>query len=162
MKPLRADATPATEAPASAASAGPAPDGAMLQRLVQAAMQVRGQAYAPYSRFAVGAALLDEHGRIHVGANVENAAYSVTQCAEASAIGAMVSAGGRRILAAAVAGVSPQGAWVTPCGACRQRLREFASAEMPVLVVGEQGLQATLRFDELLPHSFGPGHLPTV
>ena len=100
--------------------------------LIAAARSARAQAYAPYSRFAVGAALLDEQGRIHAGCNVENAAYPQSQCAEASAIAHLVLAGGRRIVAVAVVGVASQP--VTPCGGCRQRLREFAGDDCPVWV----------------------------
>ncbi|MEO1460382.1 MAG: cytidine deaminase, partial [Pseudomonadota bacterium] len=100
--------------------------------LAAAAVKVRGLAYAPYSKFQVGAALRDEDGRIHRGCNVENASYSQCQCAEATAIGAMVAAGARRITAVAVAG--PDGVTCTPCGGCRQRIREFAAPETPVLV----------------------------
>ena len=93
--------------------------------LLAAARAVRERAYAPYSRFAVGAAVLDEQGRIHAGCNVENAAYPQGWCAEASALAVMVAAGGRRVLAVAVCGVAADP--VTPCGGCRQKLREFAA-----------------------------------
>ncbi|MEC7362061.1 MAG: cytidine deaminase, partial [Pseudomonadota bacterium] len=84
------------------------------------------RAYAPYSRFPVGAAIRDETGAVHIGANVENAAYPVGNCAEASAIAAMVMAGGTRIAEIAVAG-GDGGMLCTPCGACRQRIREFGT-----------------------------------
>ncbi|MFN0185731.1 MAG: cytidine deaminase [Aquabacterium sp.] len=132
-----------------------APEGA--ETLVAAARAIRERAYAPYSRFKVGAALRDETGRIHVGANIENAAYPVSQCAEASALAALVAAGGRRITAVAVVGVAREP--VTPCGACRQRLREFAAADVPVWVADEQTLRARFTLGELLPASFGPAHL---
>ena len=127
------------------------------QRLVAAARAVRERAYAPYSGFRVGAALLDEAGRVHAGCNVENAAYPQSQCAEASAIGALVAAGGRRITAVAVAGEGA--APVTPCGGCRQRLREFAAGSTPVLVADPSGLRLRTTLGELLPHAFGPAHL---
>jgi cytidine deaminase len=132
-------------------------DPALEARLVQAAGAVREHAHAPYSGFRVGAALLDESGRVHAGCNVENAAYPQSQCAEASAIGVMVAAGGRRIVAVAVVaqGVSP----VTPCGGCRQRLREFAADATPVLVADPSGLRLRTTLGELLPHAFGPAHL---
>lgn len=130
-------------------------------RLIAAARSVRGQAYAPYSRFAVGAAVLDEHGQVHAGCNVENAAYPQGWCAEASALAAMVAAGGRRVMAVAVCAEAAQAAApVTPCGGCRQKLREFAAADCPVWVADTQGLRATYTLGELLPHSFGPAHLP--
>jgi cytidine deaminase len=130
---------------------------ALMAQLVQAARVAREKAYAPYSRFAVGAALLDEQGRLHAGCNVENAAYPQGQCAEASAIAHLVLAGGRRILAAAVVGVAPQP--VTPCGGCRQRLREFADDQLPIWVADLQTVRAHFTLGQLLPHSFGPEHL---
>lgn len=138
-------------------AAAPVPDAAAEARLLQAAAAARLQAYAPYSRFAVGAALLDEQGRIHAGCNVENAAYPQSQCAEATAIGAMVVAGGRRIVAVAVVGQAAEP--VTPCGGCRQRLREFAPDSTPVLMADSSGLRQRLTLGELLPASFGPAHL---
>ncbi|MDE1927705.1 MAG: cytidine deaminase [Burkholderiales bacterium] len=126
--------------------------------LVAAARAAREQAYAPYSRFAVGAAVLDERGRIHAGCNVENAAYPQGWCAEASALAALVLAGGRRVLALAVCGVAE--APVTPCGGCRQKLREFAADDCPIWIVDGERLRATHSLGELLPHSFGPRHLP--
>ena len=134
-----------------------APDETTAARLIEAARRVRERAYAPYSRFAVGAALLDEQGRIHAGANVENAAYPQGLCAEASAIAHLVAAGGRRICAVAVVGEAAEP--VTPCGGCRQKLREFAALEVPVLVADPSGLRARFTLGELLPASFGPAHL---
>ena len=126
--------------------------------LLAAARTVRARAHAPYSRFAVGAAVLDEQGRIHAGCNVENAAYPQGWCAETSAIAAMVAAGGRRITAVAVCAVADEP--VTPCGGCRQRIREFAADDCPIFVADEQALVATFTLGELLPCSFGPLHLP--
>jgi cytidine deaminase len=128
-----------------------------LRRLVDAARAAREQAYAPYSRFKVGAALLDEHGRIHAGCNVENAAYPEGQCAEAVALGALVMAGGTRVRAALVAADSPGG--VTPCGGCRQKLREFAEGGTPVWSADAHGVVARHALGELLPASFGPDQL---
>lgn len=125
--------------------------------LIAAARHAREQAHAPYSRFAVGAAVLDEQGRIHAGCNVENAAYPQGWCAEASALAAMVLAGGKRALAVAVCAVSEQP--VTPCGGCRQKLREFAAEGCPVWVADLGGHRATFTLGGLLPHSFGPEHL---
>lgn len=125
--------------------------------LLQAARAARRNAHAPYSGFAVGAALLDEHGRMHAGCNVENAAYPQGLCAEAAALAAMVLAGGRTVAALLVVGEGP--ALVTPCGGCRQRLREFAAPDTPVLVADAQGVRQCFTLGELLPHSFGPGHL---
>lgn len=125
--------------------------------LIAAARAVRANAYAPYSKFAVGAAVLDEHGRIHAGANVENAAYPQGWCAEASALAAMVAAGGRRVLAVAVCAEAETP--VTPCGGCRQKLREFAAEDCPVLIADMKVQQATHTLGALLPHGFGPAHL---
>lgn len=129
-----------------------------LDALFAAASAVRARAHAPYSGFAVGAALLDEAGRIHAGCNVENAAYPVGTCAEAGAIAAMIASGGRRIRAILITADSP--APVTPCGACRQRIREFAGPDTPVLAAGPAGLRARFTLEALLPASFGPEHLP--
>ncbi|MEK8051640.1 cytidine deaminase [Ideonella sp. DXS22W] len=128
-----------------------------LDALLAAARAARLRAHAPYSRFLVGAALLDEHGRIHAGCNVENAAYPQGQCAEATAIGTLVLAGGTRIVGAVVVGVAD--APVTPCGGCRQRLREFAADDCPVWVADLHAVRAQFTLGQLLPASFGPSHL---
>jgi cytidine deaminase len=125
--------------------------------LVAAARAAREKAYAPYSKFKVGAALRDETGAIHVGANVENAAYPVGQCAEASAIGALITAGGNRIMEAAVVGGGPE--LCTPCGACRQRLREFAGGDVEIHIGGPDGHRRSFTLADLLPASFGPDNL---
>ena len=125
--------------------------------LLQAARAARLNAYAPYSNFRVGAAVLDEQGQVHAGCNVENAAYPQGVCAEAAALSALVLAGGRRATALLVVGEGP--GWVTPCGGCRQKLREFAVADTPVLVADGLGVQRWFTLEELLPHSFGPEHL---
>ena len=129
----------------------------LMHALVQAARAARERAYAPYSKFLVGAALLDDHGRLHAGCNIENAAYPQSQCAEASAIAHLVLTGGRRILAAAVVGVAAEP--VTPCGGCRQRLREFAGDEVPIWIADLQIIRAHYTLGQLLPASFGPAHL---
>jgi cytidine deaminase len=138
-----------------------APTDAQMTQLVAAARAAREKAYAPYSHFAVGAALLDEQGRIHAGCNIENAAYPQSQCAEASAIAHLVLAGGTRILATVVVGVAggPDDPPVTPCGGCRQRLREFAADGSPVWAADLHGVRASFTLGQLLPASFGPGHL---
>ena len=125
--------------------------------LLAAARAARAQAYAPYSKFQVGAALLDEHGRVHAGCNLENAAYPQGQCAEAGALAALVLAGGRQARALVVAGPGP--AWATPCGGCRQKLREFASDDAKIHLCGPDGLHRTVTLGQLLPMSFGPHHL---
>jgi cytidine deaminase len=122
--------------------------------LALAAAAARRRAYAPYSRFLVGAALRSEDGSVHVGCNVENAAYPEGTCAEAGAIAAMVAAGQRRIAEAVVAGGE---AACPPCGGCRQKLREFAGPELLVRMVDAQGRPLLARtLGELLPDSFGP------
>ena len=125
--------------------------------LIAAAIAAMPSAYAPYSHFQVGAALCDEAGRLHQGVNVENAAYPQGSCAEAGAISAMVMAGGGQITAIAVAGRGDS--LCTPCGGCRQRLREFAAPDTPIYICGPEGLRHTCTLDELLPHSFGPNNL---
>jgi cytidine deaminase len=129
-----------------------------MDDLVSAALAARARAHAPYSRFAVGAAVRTADGAIHAGCNVENAAYPEGTCAEAGAIAAMVLAGGRRIAEAVVAGGGTEPC--TPCGGCRQKLREFGTPETRVRMVdaaGEETLVLTLA--ELLPHGFGPDNL---
>ena len=125
--------------------------------LIRAAITAMASAYAPYSGFSVGAAIRDEHGHIHIGVNVENAAYPQGSCAEAGAIAAMIMAGGRHITAIAVAGKGDL--LCTPCGGCRQRIREFAKPKTPILIAGEDGFKQSFTLDTLLPHSFGPDHL---
>jgi cytidine deaminase len=126
--------------------------------LLAVAQTVRTQAHAPYSKFAVGAAVLDERGRIHAGCNVENAAYPQGWCAEASAIAALVAAGGKHIVAVAVSAEAAQP--VPPCGGCRQKLREFASDDCPIFITGASGdLRARFTLGQLLPFAFGPQYL---
>jgi homotetrameric cytidine deaminase len=125
--------------------------GAATQRLVALAREAMTHAHAPYSGFHVGAALRDDRGALHAGANVENAAYPQGQCAEASAIGALVTAGGRAIAEVAVMADTEL---VTPCGGCRQRLRELAAPDTAVHLCGPEGIRRTLTLGELLPHSF--------
>lgn len=127
--------------------------------LMQAAREAQRMAYAPYSNYKVGAAVLDDQGRIHAGCNVENAAYPEGLCAEAAALSAMVLAGGRRALAVLVVGHSGAGGWITPCGGCRQKLREFSSADMPILSANAIELGPRYTLSALLPESFGPSHL---
>jgi len=126
--------------------------------LIAAAVEARSKAYAPYSRFLVGAAVKDEKGAVHAGCNVENAAYPEGTCAEAGAIAAMILAGGRKITEAAVVGAGD--ALVTPCGGCRQKLREFGAAELAIHVCDETGkVKRSFTLAQLLPSSFGPENL---
>ena len=129
----------------------------MSDALIAAAINAMPLAYAPYSQFQVGAAIEDENGHIHTGVNVENAAYPGGSCAEAGAIAAMIGAGGRKITRIAVAGRGDL--LCTPCGGCRQRIREFAAADMDIFICDEQGLRQRFTLAELLPHSFGPDNL---
>jgi cytidine deaminase len=122
--------------------------------LLAAAAAARANAYAPYSAFTVGAAVRTDKGTIFAGANAENASYPVGTCAEAGAVAAMVAAGERVIVEALVVGGGE--ALVTPCGACRQRLREFAAPHMEVHVAGPEGVRASFTLDALLPFAFGP------
>jgi len=126
--------------------------------LIAAAMSVRDRAYAPYSGYAVGAAIESESGQVYAGCNVENAAYPQGWCAEASAITAMIVAGERCIRAVAVVGGGD--GLCTPCGGCRQKLREFAGDDTPVHVCGPEGLRRTVTLGDLLPLAFGPELLP--
>ena len=131
-----------------------------LNTLIDAAREAMEKAYAPYSNFNVGAAILGPSGQIFAGANVENAAYPQGQCAETSAIGAMIMGGDRAIREIVVMGGKPgDGLLCTPCGGCRQRLREFAAPDTPIHVCGPEGLRRTFTLSELLPHSFGPDNL---
>ncbi len=121
-----------------------------IRRLVATARQARTHAYAPYSRFAVGAAVLTADGRVFSGCNVENASFGLTICAERNAVAAAINAGQRPL---AVAVVTDDGA-VPPCGACRQVLAEFSPA-MPVVLAAAEGEAVSVRtLDELLPALF--------
>jgi cytidine deaminase len=128
-----------------------------IATLFDAAMKARNNAYAPYSRFAVGASLRSTNGKVFAGCNVENASYPVGTCAEAGAIAAMVAQGHKRIAEFLVVGGS--GDPVTPCGACRQRLREFADPGVLVHCASPSGELASYSVEALLPASFGPKHL---
>ncbi|MCB8821727.1 cytidine deaminase [Microvirga rosea] len=130
---------------------------ASLDELFSAARAIQQKAYAPYSRFKVGAAIMTPSGQIFAGCNVENAAYPIGTCAEAGAIAAMVAAGESRIAAIVVMGEGES--LVTPCGGCRQRIREFASPETPIHVAGPEGIRKSFTLDVLLPFSFGPENL---
>ncbi len=122
--------------------------------LMDGALTVREHAHAPYSGYRVGAAVMDEAGRVHAGCNVENAAYPEGLCAEAGAIAAMVAAGGRRIRAIAVAGGHDTPGACTPCGGCRQKIREFADADTRIVLLDGAGATVSYGIDDLLPYSF--------
>lgn len=125
--------------------------------LINAATEARRNAYARYSGFSVGAALIDDQGRLHVGCNVENAAYPLGSCAEAGAIAAMVQEGGIRIVRIAVVGGKNDVGSCTPCGGCRQRIAEFADESTVVLAIDDSGDWQEYTVAALLPASF---HLP--
>jgi cytidine deaminase len=127
------------------------------ERLFAAAEAIRARAYAPYSGFAVGAAILAEDGAIYSGCNIENAAFPQGSCAETAAIAAMIAGGARRIRRIYVTG--PGAMPVTPCGGCRQRIREFAYPDTVIVSHGVEGAPLRASLAELLPHSFGPDFL---
>ena len=135
-------------------------DAMLMHQLWQAARAAHAKAYAPYSRYAVGAALLDEHGVIHSGCNVENAAYPQGWCAETSALSALVMSGARRVRGVLVVGTG--GAWITPCGGCRQKLREFCDPDSSIVSANLEAIGPAHSMEQLLPHSFGPEHLKDV
>jgi cytidine deaminase len=131
--------------------------GALTQQMIQLARSMLDRAYAPYSGFAVAAVVRAPSGGLHAGCNVENAAYPLGWCAELSAIAALIGAGERQILEVVV--MSNGDALGTPCGVCRQRLREFASNQLPIHICAPNGLRRTLTIGALLPVAFGPDNL---
>ena len=124
------------------------------QQLIDAAKDVRPNAHAPYSGYRVGAALLDDTGAVHTGCNVENAAFPEGTCAETNAIGSMVAAGGKRIVAIAAVGGADEIEACTPCGGCRQSILEFADANTRIILIGEGSRIDSYSIDELLPAAF--------
>ncbi|WP_131195145.1 cytidine deaminase [Lichenihabitans psoromatis] len=132
----------------------------VIDDLFSAALAAQNRAHAPYSRFRVGAAIRSSSGTLYSGCNVENAAYPVGSCAEAGAISAMVAGGDTAIGEILIVGDSDH--LVTPCGACRQRIREFATPATPIHIAGPEGLRQSFTLEALLPHSFGPDNLTKV
>ena len=128
-----------------------------FEKLFLEAKNVRENAHVPYSHFKVGAAILTENDSIISGCNVENAAYPQSQCAEASAIGNLVSSGYTKIKEVVVIGSGDL--LCSPCGGCRQRLREFASLDTLIHMCNTDGHLKTSTLAELLPDSFGPENL---
>ena len=128
-----------------------------FEKLFLEAKKVRDKAHVPYSQFKVGAALLSEDNSIIVGCNVENAAYPQSQCAEASAIGNLISQGYKSIKEVVVIGSGDL--LSSPCGGCRQRIREFASLNVKIHMCNVKGHLKTSTLAELLPDSFGPENL---
>lgn len=134
-----------------------------VKELICSAIEARRKAYAPYSGYMVGAAVLTNELRIYTGCNIENASYTPTVCAERTAISKAVSEGRRRFLAIAIAG-SPKGENITqyafPCGVCRQVMREFADPDQFVVIVAkDEDDYKMYRLNELFPESFGPENL---
>jgi cytidine deaminase len=123
--------------------------------LARQAAEVRANAYAPYSNYKVGAALLSESGRVFLGVNVENAAYPASMCAERSAVFSAVSDGERHFVGIAIATDNAG----SPCGSCRQVLAEFGLGTVVYLVDGDGTIQLETSVGELLPYAFGPGEL---
>lgn len=134
------------------------PDDATIDAMLKSARGIKDHAYAPYSRFRVGAAVLNEDGTIRTGVNIENASYPLSVCAERNAVGSMVVSGERKILAVAVATDAPTP--TPPCGGCRQVLWEFGDADTLVVAEGAEGVRSRWRLGDLLPHAFGPDDLP--
>ena len=130
--------------------------------LIEQAIEARSHAYTPYSHFQVGAALLTKQGKVYKGCNIENAAYTPSNCAERTAIFKAVSEGEREFAAIAIVG-SMEGESNTlptgPCGVCRQVMAEFCSLDMPVIIAKSPADYITMTLGELLPLSFGPANL---
>jgi cytidine deaminase len=125
----------------------------MDEAMLALARDARERAHAPYSKFRVGAVIRGAKGKLYAGCNVENASYPEGCCAETGAISAMVLDGEQRIAEVVVLGAGER--LVTPCGGCRQRLREFAEDATPIHLCGPEGLRRTVSLGELLPLSFG-------
>lgn len=151
MKLLAAGDRPRENRPTVSATNSSPPDAAERRRLLDAARSARAAAYAPYSRFRVGAAVLDARGRVFPGCNVENASSASTLCAEQGAVAAAVAGGARRLRAVLVLTSSP--APTAPCGRCRQVLAEFGR-DLPVLMATTRGRRAEASLADLLPRPF--------
>ena len=124
----------------------------MSQDLFEAARAAMEFAYAPYSKFPVGAAIRAEDGKIYAGANIENLSFPQGWCAEPTAISHMIMAGNKKIVEMAV--IAEKLPLCPPCGGCRQKIAEFATAKTPIYLCDETGVKKTMTMDELLPHSF--------
>ncbi len=134
-----------------------AADDTVIAHMTELAKAAAARAHAPYSGFHVGAVLRGANGKYYTGCNVENAAYPLTLCAEAAAIATMVVDGETRIDEVLVIAQSDR--IVTPCGGCRQRIREFATPETPIHCLSDNGARETRTLGEMLPLSFGPEFL---
>ena len=124
------------------------------ENYIAATKKAMSKAYVPYSNYPVGVLIVTDNGNTYTGCNVENASYPEGNCAETAAIAAMVMAGHKRIQEIYIISQDDQGA--TPCGGCRQRIREFADNNTPVILCSPAGVQRRLTLAELLPHAFGP------
>lgn len=122
------------------------------ETLLNDAREVQKLSYSPYSKFRVGAAILSEDSTIHVGCNVENVSYPLSQCAEASAISAMIASGSSKISEVLI--ISPNNDFCPPCGGCRQKIREFSTVDTLVHLANQEGQIKTLLIGELLPLAF--------
>ncbi len=128
-----------------------------LDEMLRMAREAMERAYIPYSRFPVGAVIRAESGKLYAGCNVENAAYPAGSCAEQGAISAMVLGGDTKIREIVVMGDGEN--LVSPCGSCRQRIREFGAPDTLVHICDRNGVRKTMSLAELLPVSFGPENL---
>jgi cytidine deaminase len=133
-------------------------DAEKIQRMSKIAIEMMNKAYAPYSKYHVGVCIEAEDGNLFGGCNVENASYGMTLCAECSAVSALIGSGRKRIKSLLVMGSGEE--LCTPCGRCRQLIREFAVPDTPIYLCNNKGeLKETVTLEQLLPRSFGPGHL---
>lgn len=130
----------------------PGMGGATPDEMVRLALEVQQNAYAPYSGFRVGAAVLADNGRVYTGCNIENASFGATICAERTAIGKAISDGARQILAVAVTSDSDD--YTMPCGICRQVMSEFCASDMPLYLSDKKGNFKEFLFSDLLPNVF--------
>ena len=119
---------------------------------IQAAIDARKNAYVPYSKFPVGAALIAQDGRVFQGCNIENASFGLTNCAERTAIFKAVSTGERKFQYLVISGETPEP--ISPCGACRQVMAEFCDPDMPVTLIGKDGVRKDTTVEGLLPYMF--------
>ena len=124
----------------------------MADDLFEAARGAMKFAHAPYSKFPVGAAIRADDGRIYTGANIENLSFPQGWCAEPTAISHMIMAGSKKIVEMAV--IAEKLPLCPPCGGCRQKIAEFATAKTPIYLCDETGVKKTMTMEELLPHSF--------
>ena len=128
-----------------------------LEKLVKSAIEAKSRSYSPYSNFPVGAALLTEDGKIYLGANVENASYGLTVCAERNAVFKAIIDGEKKFKAIAIAGITDD--FLPPCGACRQVLLELCGKDIDVILINSKEETKVYKLNQLIPFSFGDEHL---